>query len=248
MLPSALADRVTVVWVLSGAQSIFGYQLASPLDATVALCAAVGPDVPPEALRWLSERGALSIALQQVSHATPRAWQLFERDGRRTQVWRTLIDEAELRSHMLQPSAATLPAAVRAAPAFHIGIHPESFELDLIRALKRGGRPEAGRPVATGERAVWHPSRGAGPGCQPPRGSGPWLSAETFTAAARQLTSERLRALVTCCDVVSPNLLEAESMVGRGSPQAVRAPPGSRTTGFCSELIGSLFSHSHPDE
>jgi hypothetical protein len=68
--------------------------------------------------------------------ATPRAWQITEHDGRRTQVWRTPACPALYA--MLRPPAAVLPPQYAAARAFHIGVHPERPDLTLLNALKAG--------------------------------------------------------------------------------------------------------------
>ena len=66
---------------------------------------------------------------------TLRAWQLFEADGRRTQVWRS--PRAAIRTQLAR-SVELLPPAYRAARAFHLGVHPEAVDvefLDTLRAL-----------------------------------------------------------------------------------------------------------------
>ena len=65
---------------------------------------------------------------------TPRAWQITEFDGRRTQVWRTQPSPALYA--MLRPPASTLPPSYAAARAFHVGVHPERPDLDLLAAIR----------------------------------------------------------------------------------------------------------------
>ena len=65
---------------------------------------------------------------------TPRAWQITEFDGRRTQVWRTQPLPALYA--MLRPPASTLPPSYAAARAFHVGVHPERPDLDLLAAIR----------------------------------------------------------------------------------------------------------------
>ena len=65
---------------------------------------------------------------------TPRAWQITEHDGRRTQVWRTPAN-AHLYA-MLRPPAETLPPRYRGAKAFHVGVHPERPDATLLKALR----------------------------------------------------------------------------------------------------------------
>ena len=73
----------------------------------------------------------------QTFRPTPRAWQITERDGRRTQVWRTPAN-AGLYA-MLRPPAETLPPRYRGARAFHIGVHPERPDAALLASLRALG-------------------------------------------------------------------------------------------------------------
>ena len=75
-----------------------------------------------------------------VYRATPRAWQITEHDGRRTQVWRTPACPDLFA--MLRPPADILPAAYAGAAAYHIGVHPERPDLKLLHAL-RANNPDA---------------------------------------------------------------------------------------------------------
>ena len=47
------------------------------------------------------------------------------------------------------------------------------------------------------------------------------VSVEPFRAASRPLRKEELHALLTACDIFSPNLVEAETLVGPGEPRAL---------------------------
>lgn len=72
-----------------GPQTLFGYQLYAGQQATVGLAAGVGSDLPPTCLQWLADCGVqLEGLLVQESQPTPRAWQVLESDGRRTEVRR----------------------------------------------------------------------------------------------------------------------------------------------------------------
>jgi len=131
----------------------------------------------------------------QTFRPTPRAWQITERDGRRTQVWRTPAN-AGLYA-MLRPPAETLPPRYRGARAFHVGVHPERPDAALLASLRRslgGGDARLGASRAG------------------------WLSVEPFTRATRPVPRETLEALCSAGDVFSPNELEAVSLVGKGSP------------------------------
>ena len=197
----------------AGPQCAFGYYAVSTAWAAsgsecpsqlrpaprIGFSAAVGSDLPPEASAWLRAHHVDLVGLQRTPEATPRAWQLFERDGRRTQVWRSLYDDSATYDRMLRPPYDTMPPALRCSRAHHIGIHPSRFELPLLQQLKAGSRGCAG-------------SDG---------GAAPLLSAETFTTAEAPVSTARLQALLSTVDVFSPNELEAASMVGGGTPHEV---------------------------
>ncbi len=70
----------------SGSQSLWGFQLANGQRTRVGLAAGVGPDMPPACREWLEGIGADTSGLILHPRPTPRAWQVFEADGRRTQV------------------------------------------------------------------------------------------------------------------------------------------------------------------
>lgn len=69
-----------------GPQSLFGYQLYHKQLQHVGLAAGVGADLPGTCIDSLRNVGVLSSALIHTDCKTPRAWQLTESDGRRTQV------------------------------------------------------------------------------------------------------------------------------------------------------------------
>ena len=120
----------------------------------------------------------------------PPAWQITEPDGRRTQVWRT--PPCPDLYAMLRPPASALPPAYLAARAFHVGVHPERPDLDLLAALR------AANPEATISVEPLH--------CRPERPPRP----------------RRRRARVCrACDVFSPNESEAVSIVGPGDPRTL---------------------------
>lgn len=205
----------------------------------LALSAGVGAsDLPDAAPIWLRAHGVALEGLQRTSKRTPRAWQLFEEDGTRTQVWRTRYHDPALYGSMLRPSYESMPAALRHGHAFHIGVHPERFELDLLQQLKRGlglepahdggARAGTGSGVAVDFGEAPEASRSAPDDkglVGPPRGMLPWLSVETFTTAEKQVTAERLAGLLAVADVFSPNELEAASMLATSDPYRVRRHP-----------------------
>lgn len=186
-----------------------GSRLPASTGARVGLSAVIGPDCPPKAIQWLQCYGVDTEGLTQSSLPTPRAWQLLEADGRRTQVWRTTFEDQELCAAMLRPAPRGM---LRQASAYHIGIHPRHFDIDLLRSLKSGqylGLPDS-KDEDVGHTVLHTESKNT-----------PWLSAETFTCADTPISSNRLKELLEVVDIFSPNLLEAESMVGISDPEKV---------------------------
>ncbi|RME76259.1 MAG: hypothetical protein D6784_06215 [Chloroflexi bacterium] len=129
-------DGRTAMGLLGGGgpQAAFGMRLWAD---RVGLVAGVGPDLPPDALAWLAGMGIDTAGLRR-HHVlpTPRAWQILEADGRRTQVWRTTGPAlaAHLRRHQ-----DDLPPDYRRARGVHLGVHPEEPDLDFIRGLRAQG-------------------------------------------------------------------------------------------------------------
>lgn len=81
---------------------------------------------------WLRDAGVDTAGLQvSASLPTPRAWQVLEHDGRRTQVWRTAVNVQQLR-----PDFSTFPPAFRESRSFHMGIHPTFVDHGLISDLR----------------------------------------------------------------------------------------------------------------
>ena len=149
------------------------------------LAAGVGADVPASCLRWLeAARVDASGLLPLPGVPTPRAWQVLEHDGRRTQarpsrdaqprrslgaeqrataqVWRS-------RSYLpstLRPALAQLPQAFRHAAAYHLGVHPLLVDLGHLAQLRAAAEASPAAAAA-------------------PRGG--LLSIEPYTAAERVL-------------------------------------------------------------
>ena len=69
--------------------------------------------------------------------STPRAWQITERDGRRTQVWREEAGEGLYA--MLRPEFASWPEKCRRTRAVHFGINPARPDVALVGALRNAG-------------------------------------------------------------------------------------------------------------
>lgn len=146
-----LADGSSRMGVLggSGPQTAWGYAAAAALFGArppprVAVCAGVGADIPPAATAWLCDLGADTSTLLPRPNAapTPRAWQLVEADGRRTQVWRTPWSQ-DLADALLPPIPA-LPTTVLAAAALHAGVNPlDSRHAAWLAALRAAAGPGA---------------------------------------------------------------------------------------------------------
>lgn len=109
---------------------------------------------------------------------------------------------------------------LKKSSAYHIGIHPERFEIDLLESLKTSSEA----PFLHGN------TKGTE---TPPRLEIPWLSAETFTGADSPISRDRLQQLLSIVDIFSPNLVEAESILGIQDPEQVLSSI-SRTVGLVS--------------
>jgi cytidine kinase len=129
-------DGSTRMGVLGGGgpQTAFGMRLWSD---EVGIVAGVGDDFPEDALVWFEESGIDLQGLRRVAGMpTPRAWQVLEEDGRRTQVWR--VPGAVIGKH-LHKRIEDIPDAYRKARGFHMGLHPLEPELDFIQGLRSLG-------------------------------------------------------------------------------------------------------------
>eukprot|EP00775_Hariotina_reticulata_P005970 gene5970-6209_t len=178
-----------------GPQALFGFQLISACCLqqqhqlpAVGLAAGVGHDLPCQCQAWLQQIGCDTSGLF-VSDAlpTPRAWQLFEEDGRRTQVWR-VAENDDLYCQLL-PQFDQLPLRFQHATNYHLGIHAARPPIMLLKALRKAAHKQGGL-----------------------------LSVETYTACDTPPTAQQLAALLQLVDIFSPNELEAQSIVGPGTP------------------------------
>jgi cytidine kinase len=129
-------DGRTFMGVLggSGPQAAFGMKLWAD---RVGLAGGIGHNFPAAALAWLEQMEIdLASVRRYPQHPTLRAWQIFEEDGRRTQVWRSqgqaIPDQLALRYEDLPPSYQT-------ARGFHYGVHPNDPNLAVGQALVRTG-------------------------------------------------------------------------------------------------------------
>lgn len=124
-------DGRSVMAVLGGGgpQTAFGMRLWSP---SVGLVAGVNRMDLPVVKTWLEQSGIDTAGLRVNDLPTPRAWQLLEADGRRTQVWRV---EPPAIYAQLGRVLGDLPVDYRQASGFHFGIHPDEPDLDFMAAL-----------------------------------------------------------------------------------------------------------------
>ena len=100
----------------------------------VGVCAAIGHNFPESARAELAAAFDLRGLLERDA-PTPRAWQLFERDGRRTEVFRTDFD----RFVAISPQPAELAGVLRDAEGAHLECGaPEPFG-EWVRVLRAGG-------------------------------------------------------------------------------------------------------------
>jgi sugar/nucleoside kinase (ribokinase family) len=95
--------------------------------------AAVNAADVPSVQNWLSDSGIDTDGIHSNDLPTPRAWQLVESDGRRTQVWRV---EDIIVNSQLGRSLDKIPPDYRIAHGFHFGIHPDEPDLAFIQDLR----------------------------------------------------------------------------------------------------------------
>lgn len=144
-------DGQTAMGTLGGGgpQTAFGLRLWAE---RVGLVAGVGADLPASAANWLTATGINAGGLRHSETLpTPRAWQVLETDGRRTQVWR--LPPAQIWAQ-LGRSIGKLPSGYRQARGFHLGVHPEEPDLEFIAALRRLGAVVSIEPFRAAQRSL----------------------------------------------------------------------------------------------
>ncbi len=121
-----------------GPQTAWGIAAALGTGEAVGLVAGVGADFDPAILAPLRAAGVNLEGVRTTAYPTPRAWQVLEFGGRRTQVWRVPPESLE---PQLARGWDVLPASYKDAQAFHWGVHPdEAHSLDFARQLRQQGR------------------------------------------------------------------------------------------------------------
>ena len=144
-------DGQTAMGTLGGGgpQTAFGMRLWAK---RVGLSTGVGTDLPAPAKNWLTKMDIDLTGLRQATELpTPRAWQLLETDGRRTQVWR--LPSSQIWAQ-LGHSINKLPTGYRQARGFHLGVHPENPDLDFIAALRDLGAVVSVEPFRAAQRQL----------------------------------------------------------------------------------------------
>ena len=138
--------------------------------------------------------------------------------GRRSGAWTGRVIGAQLGRTLDR-----IPPAYRAARGFHLGVHPDEPDLGFIRQLRAlGPRAAGGRP--------------------------PVISLETWKPADRPPADAALRQLCSAADIFSPNLAEAQSLVGPGAPDELArrlADAGARIVALRMGAQGSLVCSRH---
>jgi sugar/nucleoside kinase (ribokinase family) len=108
--------------------------------------AAVGADFPPEHRALLEGMGVdLRGLLSREGHPTARAWQLFEPDERRVEIFRTSIDDF----YAIEPTLDEMPPDYFQARGFHV-CHGTLADLTDVVTRLRVANPAA--------RIVWEPT------------------------------------------------------------------------------------------
>lgn len=100
----------------------------------VAICAPVGEDFPAEVGAQL-EACFDTTGVTRSHLPTPRAWQLFEPDGHRTELFRTPFSDFQA----INPPVAAIPAEVFKARAVHLQAEAPQPLLDWIARLRQDG-------------------------------------------------------------------------------------------------------------
>ena len=115
----------------AGTHSVYGMRVWTE---EVGFVTTVGADFPPALRRQLEEAGIDLQGMRVHASATARAWQIFEFDGHRTEIFRTPMDEF----YRHRPTAQDIPPAYFRAKGFHLFRAPAGM-LELVRALRAQG-------------------------------------------------------------------------------------------------------------
>ena len=120
-----------------GFYAAIGMRLWTP---EVVIQSGVGQDFDPTTLQRCGLDGS---GLEFSDLPTSRAWQLFEEDGRRTQIFR-VADDVVHRHLILHPSLARLPQTIESV---HFLLRGDPREEQLVEALHQAGISISAEPV-----------------------------------------------------------------------------------------------------
>ena len=204
-------DGRTKMGVLGGGgpQAAFGMRLWSD---SVALVAAVGCDLPSTVRADLESLEIGLDGLYDLGLPTPRAWQVMEEDGRRTEIWR--ISPEAIKASLDCPWTR-IPAALQKAEAYHMCLEPLKPAFKFLNDVHTFGS---------------------------------MVSAETSELALRHVTEQELKEFLAHLDVFSPNISEAESLLGPAAPQDLIAQlidAGASCVALRMGAEGSLVAEAH---
>lgn len=132
-----LPDGVTHMGVLGGGSThaIAGMRIWAK---KIGIIAAVGPDFPPECLKDMEAYDIdLSGVVVRSDYQTARAWQIFEWDERRTEIFRTDFDSFI----RVKPQIEELPESYWQAKGFHLLSDSRKGPVLVVDALKRWRNP-----------------------------------------------------------------------------------------------------------
>ena len=128
-------DGRTRMGVLGGGgpQAAFGMRLWSD---SVALVAAVGSDLPRKVRADLENLQISLEGLYDLGLPTPRAWQVMEFNGNRTEIWRV---DAEVIKASLDCPWCRIPAGLRQAGAYHLCLEPLKPAFSFLEEVHAAG-------------------------------------------------------------------------------------------------------------
>jgi len=124
-----------------GVYTVAGMRLWSP---EVGLWGRVGPDFEPQ---WLDDLAMAESLIQTNEKPTPRAWQLYETDGTRTQIPRV---SADVWKTQLMPTSLDLPSLV-GTQGVHLSTRGYEEELSVMADLAQAGLTISLEPIVTAE-------------------------------------------------------------------------------------------------
>ncbi|HHW87659.1 MAG TPA: hypothetical protein GX400_15815 [Chloroflexi bacterium] len=149
-------------------------------------------------------------------------------EHRSLRAWQ-IIEEDGRRTQVWRTQGATIPT--------HLALRPEQVPKHYwaARGFHFGVHPEAPNlPIMQALQA-----------------HGVTVSVEPFREASRPLSDAELRALLTSCELFSPNLVEAETLVGSGEPLALirrLTDAGATIVAMRMGADGSLVHHAATGE